>query len=436
MEAPQLFFAVFTIFGETMTRTKSVFIGIAIVAAGFAGMSLMMANKPKPPKKPLEDTSPLVEVMQPQVQSVQLKVEAHGVVQPRTETSLVSEVSGVVQEVSDRFVAGGHFSKGEVLLQIDPSDYLVSVEQAKARLASQQAKYEQEKARAEQARKEWDMTGRSRKSAPLLALREPFLQEAKANVQSAQADLKKAEQKLARTVIRAPYAGMVKSKKVDIGQYVGVGNPLGVTFAIDYAEVRLPLTDQELAFIDLPGWAEENSVLPDVTLKANYAGSAVEWPAKLVRMEGGVNEQSRVHYTVARISDPYALLQKDSQQQPLKVGSFVTAVIHGKQLTDVVKLPREAFRDLDKVMVSDKNNQLHIRRLNVVRAQADIVYVDGGLEAGDRIVMTTLESPVQGMKLRILGDKEEEKQKDEQQDEAEDKSQNNDKSQPQAEQTA
>lgn len=388
-----------------MNRTKSILAGIAIVGVGAVAISLMMANKAKPPKKQATATAPLVEVVVPKVEDVEFSVKAHGLVMPRTETVLVSEVSGVVTRVSDKFVAGGLFDKDEVILQIDPSDYEVGVEQAKARLASQMAKYEQEKARSEQAEKEWDLTGRSRDNAPVLALRKPFLLEAKANMQSAEADLKKAEQKLARTVIRAPYQGMVKSKKVDVGQFVSMGTQLGESFAIDYAEVRLPLTDQELAYIDVPAWGGElKGQMPSVALTASYAGNEVEWQGKIVRMEGIVDNLSRVHYAVARITDPYNISLNNHEQPPLKIGTFVSASIQGKKMAELIKLPRDAFRDLTKVLVSDKSNQLFLRELNVVRSESESVYVKAGLEQGDRIVMTSIESPVEGMKVRVQGD--------------------------------
>ena len=396
-----------------MSRKKSVLIGVAIVVFTIVIFILLMAGKPTPPKKPIEDTSPLVDVLPLVKSTVTFEVEAHGVIKPRTETTLVSEVSGVIQTVSDKFVAGGYFSKGEVLLKIDPTEYLVGVEQAKARLASQKAQYLQEQARAEQARKEWDLTGRSRDKAPILALREPFLLEAKANMQSAQADLKKAQQKLDRTEIKAPYDGMVKAKQADIGQFVATGTQLGTTFAIDYAEVRLPLTDQELAFINIPKWGSTASdVKSPVRLVGIYAGTEHHWEAELVRMEGVVNEQSRVHYAVARITDPYLVLESESSGIPLKMGTFVTAHILGKQEEQLVKIPRDAFKDLNSILVSDKSNRLYSRQLKIARAESDFVYVRSGLEQGDRVVMTSIQSPVQGMKLRISGEEAETKELD------------------------
>ncbi|WP_196139539.1 efflux RND transporter periplasmic adaptor subunit [Aliikangiella sp. G2MR2-5] len=389
-----------------MSGIKSFFIGLAILLLAVVIFMALMAGKKPPPKKPVENTSPLVQVVSPQVSPVTFQITAHGVVKPRTETALVSEVSGVIQSVSEKFVAGGFFRKGEVLLQIDPTDYQVGIEQAKARLASEKAKYLQEKAKAEQAQKEWDLTGRSREKAPILALRKPFMLEAEANMQSAQADLKKAEQKLARTIIRAPYDGMVKEKKADVGQFVATGTQLGITFSVDYAEVRLPLTDQDLAYINVPGWSSASQQVknPKVTLLSNYAGEKRSWQGELVRMEGVVNEQSRVHYAVARVTDPYGVLYADRHSSPLKVGMFVTAKIEGKHEENLVRLPRDLFKDLTRVLVSDRSNKLYYRELDVVRAEAEYVYINAGLEEGDRIVSTSIESPVQGMALRIEGE--------------------------------
>ncbi|WP_144391994.1 efflux RND transporter periplasmic adaptor subunit [Pleionea sediminis] len=397
-----------------MTQSKATFIGIlAIVTVAF-GLIVMFKMRPEPPKKPVNPVAPLVEAILPASESHQFIVKSHGVVQPRTETTLVSEVAGLVESVSDKFFVGGYFQQGELLLKIDPTDYVVAVEQAKARLISAEAQFAQEKARAEQAQKEWDLSGRSRTKAPALALREPFLLEAKANLQSAQADLKKAEQKLARTVIRAPYNGMVKEKRADVGQFVSMGTALGVTFATDYAEVRLPLTDEDLAFINVPNFREQaDNEKPRVELTAKYAGEMIAWQAVLDRMEGVVDQTSRVHYAVARINDPYGIQPEAIHSNPLKVGAFVTAHIKGIEFRNVIKIPRNAFRDLDKVIVADKDRQLQVRELEIIRAEADFVYIKDGLEQGDQVVITSIESPVQGMKLRVEGDPEPELAPDE-----------------------
>jgi multidrug resistance efflux pump len=196
------------------------FIGLSIIALGALSFAVMQHLKAPPPKQDEKPTSPLVSVIDPIPQEVTFSIATQGVVVPHTETALTSEVSGRIEQVSEKFVAGGLLQKGEVILKIDSSEYALAVEQAKARLAGREAQYAQERARSQQALKEWELTGKPASQAPALALRKPFLQEAEANVESAKADLKQAEQKLSRTIIRAPYTAMVKTRQVGLGQYV------------------------------------------------------------------------------------------------------------------------------------------------------------------------------------------------------------------------
>ena len=190
--------------------------------------------------------------------------------------------------------------------------------------------------------------------APILALRTPYLEEARANVLSAEANLKKAERKLEQTLIRAPYQGMVKNKLVDVGQYVSVGTQLANTIASDFAEVRLPLTDADLAYLELPEFTDSTNqpAGPNVELTGVIGGNAYHWKTKIVRMEGLVDERTRVHFAVARITDPYALTS-NGERPPLPVGTFVKARIDGITVKDVIAIPRYALHGINQVLVMD-----------------------------------------------------------------------------------
>jgi hypothetical protein len=195
----------------------------------------------------------------------------------------------------------------------------------------------------------------------------------------------------------------VRSKDADIGQFVSTGTRLGVTFATDIAEVRLPLTDRDLAFVDLP-YATEITVAgegsgPVVTLSAVQRGRPTEWPARIVRSEGIVDENSRVTYAVARVEDPYRLR---SDGDALPVGSFVSARIDGRSTDGLLRVPRYALRGSDQLLFVDDNNILRIRNVTVVRADADYAYLGAGAASGDRVIITTLESPINGMLVRTM----------------------------------
>ena len=378
---------------------------IIILVAGGA-TAAMVWQKQEAEKTPVSETVTLVETVSLQSRDINFTVESQGNVSPHTDTTLVSEVSSVVIEVSPKFVAGGFFRQGEVLLRLDPADYEVGVQQSRASLLTMKARLALEEAQAEQAKKEWDMSGRPRSAAPSIALRTPYLEEARANLLFAETDLKKAERKLSLTVIRAPYDGMVKEKLVDIGQYVTTGTQLARTFAVDFAEVRLPLTDQDIAFLDLPrtGASEQaqDSTGPLVDLFSVLGGTEYKWQARIVRTEGVIDQQTRVHYAVARIADPYALNDLNGRP-PLPIGSFVKAGIQGIALKNVIAVPLQAVRGMDQVLIKDSDDRLRIHRVKIIRTDKNFAYIiDDNLENQEAIT-TAVYNPIDGMPVRTAG---------------------------------
>jgi RND family efflux transporter MFP subunit len=332
---------------------------------------------------------------------VTLSVESQGTVRPRTRTTLISEVSGAVLEVSDYFIVGGSFEAGDILMRLDPSDYEVALQRAKAQLISRTAQLELEKARAAQATKEWEMTGRPNAEAPILALRQPYLAEAEANILQAKAEVKQAELKLQRATIRAPYAGMVSIKSVDVGQYVTTGSRLGETFAIDFVEVRLPLTERDLSQLAPMSFRSPEAV-NEVVLTGSVNGSSSDWTAVVVRSEGVVNELNRSQYVVARVSDPYGLNQTlMASAPPLLVGTFVTAKLKGKTLSKVFKVPRSALLQGSKVAVVDDMQRLRINSVNVVFSDEGYYYVSEGLKEGAEVIVSAIGTPIEGLKLEV-----------------------------------
>jgi RND family efflux transporter MFP subunit len=362
---------------------------------------LFLFGKAQQPDR-VEDTrqAVLVDVIQAEEQSVIFTISSQGSVQPRTETTLVAEVSGKVSSISPDFIAGGFFKAGDVLLEIDPRDYQTALKRAEANLASQQALLADEQARSEQALRDWTNLGRTGEPSELV-LRKPQVQGALAGVEAAEADVEKARRDLERTRISVPYDGLVKRKLVDIGQYVGPSTQLGVTFAIDTAEIRLPLSTNDVAFLDLPSaTGAADDAYPQVILSAMQAGERRTWEARIVRTEGVVDEASRVIYAVAQVTDPYGVLGL-SEQEELKVGTFVSAEIQGRSAGDVIVLPRHALKNDNTVLVANDDDKLEVRNVTVVRAEPHQVYLSSGIEDGERVVTTTLEAPIPGMELSV-----------------------------------
>lgn len=386
-----------------MIPLRYVLTPIAIVFFAIVGLIIVAALAPKPAKKPTIIKAPLVEVQDIERKNIRFTIASQGSVLPRTQTNLVSEVSGQITSVNEKFNVGGFFTKGEVLLSIDDISYRVNLLQAQSRLDAAKAVLVEEQARKEQAEDEWLLTGKALSQAPVLALRLPQLQKAKADVKAAEADVTDAEVKLARTKIRAPYDAMIKEKQVEIGQYVSTGSTLAMTFAVDYAEVRLPIKQRDVEFLNLPRINQQGSKSSKVDIFYQLLGKQYTWQSNLTRYEGEVDSRSRVHYVVAQVDDPYRVLSSTAHQE-LRIGTFVNANIDGKMVNDIVAIPRDALHGANKLYLVDDNNKLHIQEISILRNDADFVYSHDNLSASHRLITTQMETPVEGMALRIVGE--------------------------------
>jgi RND family efflux transporter MFP subunit len=352
--------------------------------------------EPQPP----EILAPLVRVIEVEPTTVVLNVKAHGTVVPRTESELVPEVSGRVLEMSPSLVSGGFFAKGDMLLRIDPLDYEVALEQARAGLAratSDLANARKDDERQSDLRKQQATSDAQRDNAVnRLAIADASLREARARLSRAQRDL-------ARSEVQAPYDGRVRSERVDVGQFVTRGVSVATIYAVDYAEVRLPVHDHELAYLELPlvyDGATPAKTVP-VTLRARFAGAPHEWQGEVVRTEGELDPRTRMVIVIARVAAPYAKLKG---RPPLSVGLFVEAEITGAKAAGVVVLPRSALRGEDRVLVVNSDQRLRFRSVEVLRLERDEVYLSAGLERGERVLVSPLEGAVEGMRVRVANE--------------------------------
>jgi RND family efflux transporter MFP subunit len=381
----------------------SKFLPILILSIAAAGAAALVFTRPKPETRKPEDVLPLVQVHTVGLTDHQLTVTSQGTISPRTQSVLVPEVAGRVIEVSPAFAPGGFFEAGEWLLRIDPHDYRQAVVGAQSMLAQARLRLVQVEAEAELAREEWQALGRG--EANPLTLFEPQLAEAKAALAAAVAGVEQAQTNVQRAEIRAPYAGRVQTKQVDLGQVVAPGTPLATIYAVDLAEVRLPLADEELAFVDLPlGYRGESgtSLGPEAILRAEFAGNVHEWSGRIVRTEGMIDPVSRMIHMVAQVKNPYG--RSKPGRPPLAVGMFVKAEIVGRKVENVAVIPRAALRPDGRVLIVDTQDRLRFRDIEILRAMKNTVIVEAGLADGERICTTTLSAVIEGMKVLVRED--------------------------------
>jgi RND family efflux transporter MFP subunit len=268
-------------------------------------------------------------------------------------------------------------------------------------VAARKLRLAQEEAEAEVARREWEALGEGEASP--LTLRVPQLEDARASLRAAEAALTQAERDLNRTEVRAPYTGRVREKLVDVGQFVSRGTPAALLYAVDYAEIRLPLPDQDLAFLDLP--LDYRNDAPDepgprVVLHAEFAGQTHSWQGRIDRTEGAIDPMSRMVQVVARVKDPYGH-GEEKDRPPLAVGMYVEAEIEGSTVEQVAVLPRAALRGEDLVYVVDPENRLRFRKVDVLRATREEVVIRSGLQEGEQVCLSPLEAVTDGMRVRL-----------------------------------
>lgn len=386
---------------------KKVLLPALIIVAAMVLTALLLQMREEPEQSDPTEAVVLVETMTVSPTDAQISVLSQGTVEARTRTSLVSEVGGRVMEVAPTFVAGGFFRKDDVLLRLDDSNYRAAQSRSEAALATARSALELERGQADVAQREWERMSPERQASITgkeLYLRKPQLAEALARLAAAEADLEEARRNLAKTTVLAPYDGLVSSKNTDIGQFVNAGSVLAETFAVDYAEVRLPIPETKLAFLDLPpAIRSEEAVLeesgPAVELVSNMGGREYRWHGLLTRTEGVLDIRTRVMYSVVQVKDPYGLYGTE-REQPLRIGTYVNAAIAGAMLRNVVVLPRHTLQAGDLVWVADQENRLRSREVVVVTMNGDDAYIGSGLLPGDRVIVTRMENPLNGMAVQ------------------------------------
>jgi RND family efflux transporter MFP subunit len=374
---------------------------VAVLLAFIVVYVVLAAAAPKPERAEIVARPSAVFVTEAALSPVQLSVTTQGEVTPLTEIDLTAQVSGRITYVNPNFVDGGFFEAGEVLVRLEDADYRLAVTRAEALVAQSRQALVREQAESELAREEWESLGDGEASP--LTLREPQMAEARAQLASAQASLDEARLNLSRTRITAPFEGRVRVKNADLGQYVGPGTGLGRVFATNRVQVRLPLTNAELATLNLPLAFQANEDNPGrpAHLSANVAGQERHWEGSLVRTESAINPQTRTMSAIIEIEDPYGAAA-DEAGAPLAVGLFVTANIDGRELDNAIVLPRSALRGANEVYVAERDGTLSIRQVNVVDTSAERVVLTAGLEPGDRVVTSPLRGAAAGMLVRAM----------------------------------
>ena len=413
----------------TPTNRLKILLPLIVLVAGGVVLKILSSTRSAPQARVPTRVLPRIRAVAVQPGDLRMSIASQGTIRPRTESTLVPQVPGVITWVSDSWASGGFFARDEVLLKIDPTDYELAKAKAEASVAQAELRLAREEQEADVARREWESLlkadpSMARKASPLL-LRDPQVAEARASLSAARAALEKARLDISRTEIRAAFAGRVRETFADVGQFVNQGTPAARVYSVDFAEVRLPINDRDLRFVNLPlayrdDTASENRPMPEVLLYARLGGKEqAPWKGQIVRTEGAIDPQSRMIHAVAQVPDPYA--RSDEQRPPLAVGLFVRAEISGKTFRNVAVLPREAVREDGRILLLEESGKapegpgaegkkpeprwhLVSRKAVVLRREASEAIIDldsSGLAAGDRVCISVVEVFAEGMPVAL-----------------------------------
>lgn len=366
---------------------------LVVIGGGVLILGLMVATAPKPKEKGEAPHPPAVQFAVAHERPTIISINVQGEARPRNEASVASQVAGRLVWVSPKFVEGGAFTEGETLARLEDADYQLGVVRARAQVAQAEEALAREEAESELARQDWQALGRG--DPPPLAVREPQLAQARASLASAQASLRSAELDLSRTNIRAPFTGRVRERRTSVGDYVGPSVPVAVMFATDIMEIRVPLTDADLASLRVPvgytaGAANRG---PRARVSAVTGGRSHTWEGRLVRTEATVDARTRLVYGVVEVRDPF----NARLAAPLAPGMFVAAQLEGSGRETLVSAPRSALKRNEFVYVVTPENRIDIRQVRAAQTTADEVLFRTGVADGERVVVSVLTSPREGM---------------------------------------
>jgi RND family efflux transporter MFP subunit len=375
------------------SKSLKLFVPIIVLLVGVGAAALIASARKAPPRVERPPLGPLVEVAPVEITDIPVEVSGHGEVVARVSVDVVPQVAGQVVEVHRSLVAGGFFSAGEVLVVIDPRDYELAVERAQAAVARAKVTLEREQAEAEVARAEWEDLHPDEEPTGLV-IREPQIRQAEAEYAAAVAELSVAKLNLERTRLSLPFDGVVVSKNVDQGQFVGNGSRLATVFGTDVVEVRVPLDSRELAWFDVPSGRSGQGAAAEVS--TTFGGTRSTWHGRVTRMEAQVDQTSRMVHVVIEVARPY----ETSENRPaLLPGSFVDVRIEGRTLHEVVAVPRHAIHEGGRVWVFD-DGTLGVREIEIVREDRQQTVISAGLDDGDLVIVSALDAVTDGMTIR------------------------------------
>ena len=389
------------------TTSKILKVGLPLVVIGLALLAAqaLLFFGPTVPKTEREVKPTFVEVLTARAQAEQAVIVAYGTVQEHQRLIVKPEISGRVVKLNPRLVIGETLDKGAALLQIDPRDYRVAVDEQRAALAKAEFDLKVELGNQAVAKREWSLlnpsAGEVNRLSRQLALRRPHLKEKRIALAAAKSRLGKARLNLRRTVLRAPFNALVLNESVEIGQLINPQSTVATLVGTDEFRVQVSVPIRQLEWIAFPDvGASQGSPVRVIRERGN--GEPVVRRGTVVELLGDVTQNGRMAQVLISIVDPVELEKPARVRRPLLLGEYVRVEIEGPELQNVIVLPRNAIREGTRVWVKNAENQLDVRPVEIVLSRKDTVLIGRGIRDGEEIITSQVPAAIPGLPLQTV----------------------------------
>jgi RND family efflux transporter MFP subunit len=374
-------------------------LSLVILGVGIGAASYLKNSAPRTKKRPPVKLSPIVLIQTVKPSSYQIIVTAMGTVIPAREVVLKSRVSGEIVEIHPEFTEGGFLKKDMRIIQIDPQDYELALARKRSTVTDAEYALKLELGHQAVAKREWELLNQGKAALDMekeLALRQPHLDKVRADLSAAEAELKAAMLDLERTHITLPFNAMVRSKSVDRGSQVTPQEPLAELVGTDAYRVQASLTVDRLEWIDVPVQTGDHGSKAQIIY-----GRGNECSGRVIRLLGDLAVEGRMARILVEVADPLGLNSSNQNRTPLLIGEYVRVKILGRKLDNVFQIPRTALKDNSSIWIVGENQTLEIRKVRAVWRDADVVLLQDGLKPGERLIVSDLPAPVEGMTVRV-----------------------------------
>lgn len=384
-------------------RKSKFFLPIVVVLVAAGAIVLATLTKPTPEEKKDEFPPLSVNVVPSVLDEIQRFSLFQGEVRAKTNIDLISQVTGKVVRVSKKYIEGGQFRAGQEIVKIDDADYLVAFRSAEASVAEAKVQLDIELASAATNALEWqDLQGLDITKASPLRLNKPQVDRARARFNVARAELASAKLNLDRTSISAPFDGRIESKGAELGEFVARGASVGRVFATSEMEIRIPMTDSQIADLGLIiGQNLNKDDAPMALIKSQFGNQLHQWPGHLRSIDASIDKETRLLY--ATVVADQLISETSDIGMPLAPGMFVDVELLGSDKVVGIRVPRSTLRNGNQIYVVEEG-KLVFHTVRTIYTSADIAVLsldDGDVQPDQQVVLSSVPGAFEGMSVEI-----------------------------------